>query len=853
MILSLSTPPSQFIAYNQGLSKQLNVVVDIQGLPIISSLTTYRTLRYGDSGALYGGAGLLYGGLVAVGFNVAGGERQQKNLLLLDGGNLTIQQRLEPEQGRGSISTLTLSFLDQNGYMTQVCSPGVIIDEILGRQVKVWIGYSQTSFPGDYYVVWRGRVAQVNAEPAGKISLQFVDPNIVRKQQVFYCGQTELTAGIDNAVTTIPVTANSNFFQKILGPSGSYDGAVRTFIKIDDEFIEYQQTGHESDGFGANQFLHVLRGSTPLTNMATPSVAAAHSSGATVDGYIMLSGHAMDLALKIMLSGWNGAFLSGQSIYSFVTTDDSSLPTVSNGIVLSADTDAIRDLGISIGDYITISGGLNNGIYVTVVGFTDLTNQPNRVVLCSANFTAEDPSAATISVRSQYDTLPILAGCQLPGWEVDVGAFQYYRNTFLLDSSNQYQFFINSTGESGKTFIESEILLPLGAYSLTRQGKISMGLTKPPIADQRTQTVTGSNVVDPMSVNIQRGLNNRKFFNEVDWSFDCDETATPTSQRNTVSSASLTRFSNYSSVLPITSRGARTELGFLNVVSNREAWLFNRYQYGSILVDAKVNLTIGALIEVGDVVILSDNGTLKLPNFTTGSRDFGTQYMEVINRSLDLKTGQVQLQLEGGVGSTISDRYATISQSSVLTGSSSNSRLVISDSFGPEFPTAEYKKWQAYTGLNVRVRSTDYLVSGTTTFTGFDPSNNYALLLSPALSFTPTAGMIVELAQYPTNATASDQAYAKLIHTFLTPSVKVTAAISHTQFQVGAGDAAKFIKGQPIILHNVTYSKYSPELTISAVSGTTITLSGDPGFLPDASITCELLGFADSGQPYRFV
>lgn len=853
-MITLSTPPSQFLNYNQMSSKQLNVVVDIDGLPLFSAFQINRYIEYGDVGLNYGGAGLVFGGTVPIGFNVSGGERQQKNLLMLDGGNFTISQRLEPEQGRGSISTLTMSFVDKDSYMTQVVSPGIIVDEILGRQVKIWIGYGPTSWPQDYFVVWRGRVGQVMAD-IGKVTLQFLDPNVIRKQQIFYCGQSTLVSDINNSTGTIPFPT-ANFFEKIMGPAGNYDGAVRCFIKIDDEFMEYQQAGFESTGFdpGGQQLNSVSRGVSPVPNMATPSAAAAHSAGATVDGYIMLTDHAMAMALKIMLSGWNGPYLPSQSIYSFVNTDDSLTGNISNAIVLPVNVDAIRDLGITPGDYITITGSSHGGNNVTciVTGFDDMTNQPNRVVLTSVTFTAEDPSSAMIAVRSQYDVLPTGAGCQLPGWEVDIGQFQYLGSTFLQDTSNQYQFLINGTGEAGKTFIESEILLPLGAYSLTRQGKISVGLTKPPIADQRTQILTRDNVLEPSSIQIQRGVNNRKFFNEIDWSFDCDETNTPTSQRNTIDSGSLSLI-GISSVLPIASRGARTDLGFLNVVANRENWIFNRYKTGSNLIDLKTNLQIGNQVEVGDILIIQDNGGLQIPNFTTGIRDFGTQYAEVINRSLDLKTGIVSLTLETGTGATTMDRYATVAPSSLLDVGSTSTKLVVKDSFGAIFPGNEQKKWTSYVGLKVRVHSPDFLKDGTSTLMGFDSINPKALIISPALSFSPTPNYIVDLAQYPTNATVSDQALAKLIHAFTDPSVAVVTGISHTSFTVSGGDATKFHTGLPVILHDQPYRVLSPEAKVVSVIGTTIIVDTDLGFVPNTTIKIELIGFADSGQPYRFV
>lgn len=850
------TIPSNFKNYNSAPSKQLVVVVDIEGLPLISNVQVNRNIEYGDPSISYGG-GSAYGDLVPVGY--AFGERQQKNFLIVDG--LTISQRLEPEQGRGSISTISLKFVDKDSYMTKAVSSGQVISEIMGQQAKIWVGYEPTEWPEDYYVIWRGRVGQVQAG-GGIVTMQLVDPNIIRRQQIFYCGQTTLLSGITDVDTTVPVTGNGNFFSKITGPDGNYDGAVRLFIKIDDEFIEYQQTGHESDGYGANQFLHVSRG-VNLQDLlgcdpATPSAAAAHDAGATVDGYICLSDHAMNLALKIMLSGWGGPYLSGQTIYSFVTTDDPILASAPTGIVLESNTDAVRDLGVAIGDYITITGASNGGNNVTcqVTGFNDLTNQPNRVITTTKTFTAEDPSSATIAIRSQFDTLPVNAGCGLPGWEVDVETFVYYKNTYLQSPYNAFRFLLNGP-EAGKTFIESEILLPLGAYSLTRQGRISVGITKPPIAGlgQSAQIVQASNVIDPQNIQVQRGINNRKYFNEIDWSYDCDETNQPTGQRNAVDAASLGSI-GVSSVLPIKSRGARSLLGFLNVVSNRESWIFNRYSMGAILVDIKVQLNIGALIEVGDVVVINDNGGLQIPNFSTGERDFGTQYAEVINRQIDLKSGVVSLTLQTGIGALVNDRYATIAPSSLLTSASSTTRIVIIDSFGSVYPGAEWKKWKPYVGLNVRVHSPDFLNDATVVFTGFDPTNNYAMFIAPALPWVPQTNWVVDLGQYPTNTNANDQVQAKALHAFVDPSVSVVSGSSQTVFTVGAGDAAKFFVGCYVRLHDATYSRdsgLSSNIYVTNVNSTTITVSAALGFVPDASIKCELIGFADGGQAYRLI
>jgi len=850
-VSSLSTPPSQFLNYNGYGSKQLAVVVDIDGLDYLTSTPIGRSLRYGDP-YNYGDPGLVYGGLILQGS--VPGDRGQQMLLDLNGSSVTISQTLEPEQGRASISTLQMSFIDKDQYMTKAISPGVLIDEILGRQVKVWIGYAQTAFPQQYYCVWRGRVSQT-VPKIGTVQLQFSDPNIVRRQQIFNLGQTTLFGAITDTDTTINVTLNTDFSKKILGPDGTYDQNIKCYIKIEDEFIEYQQTGEEASGFGTDQFLNVSRGARGTT-------AAAHADQSQVDGFIELSGHAIDLALKIMLSGWNGPYLSASPITGFRLTGDPTKPNISNAIILPHNTDAVRDLGLTPGDFLNVTGAsdpANNGV-CKVIGFDNSFDEQNLFVLTDKTFVAEINSTATFTARSQYDTLPDTCGSRLPNWEVDILGFIYYRNTYLEDGTNSYRFFLSAdAADSGKTFIENQIMLPLGAYSLTRQGKLSMGYTKPPIADERTTTLDESNILEPQNITVTRGLNIRKFFNEIDWTFDYDDSQSALSQRNTINTDSLDLI-GVSSILPIDSQGAHTDLNFLNIVQKREQFLFGRYARAAVLIDLKVNFGAGVVIEVGDIVILDDSGNLQIPNLATGNRNIGIQLFEVINRSLDIKSGQIQLQLEGGTGAQVTDRYATISPSSLLTPDSTAARIVIKGSFGEVFPGQEYRKWEDYVGLKVWVHSPDYTTrSQVVTFVGFDPSDNFALILSPALSFTPQENDILDIAPYSTSTDYTDQSLSKIVHSFWDPTVPVVSGTSTTQFDVGSGDISKIQVGQIILIHDKSYTNLSPEVTILNITGTTITVDSSLGFTPDNTMSVELIGFADfnvsvgSGRPYRFV
>lgn len=909
------TPPPNFLIFNNQNSKSLAIVVDIDGIDYLTSTAVGRPLEYGDP-FNYGDPGLLYGSLVPLGTKA--GERGQRQLIEPNGSTLSIQQTLEPESGRGSISTMTMNFVDKDSYMTKAVSSGPIVDEILGRQVKIWFGYAQTRFPDDYFILWRGRVGQVNAG-VSKVSMQFLDPNVVRRQSIFYAAETQTIAAMLSTDTQVPVMDSSSFNMKVPGPSGGYDTTVRTFLKIDDEFIEYQQAGSESTGFGGpvfavssanatvgsiyedevsgfqftvqativagtllsvnagtgtpsasgvltlisgtgdmlitysafgDQFINVIRGVSP-TGINGNTTPEAHDVGATVDAYVMLTGNIMDLSLKIMMSGWQGPYVTGQAVNGLVTTGDPSQPTILNCITLPINTDAIRDLGISVGDFITTSGSIigGNNVVANVIGFTDILGQSNRGILMDINYTAENPTAAVIALRSQYDVYPDSCGCQLPGWEVDVAQFLYLKNSFLSQDGYDFQILINSDSP-GKTFIENQLLLPVGAYSLTRQGRISVGLTKPPIADQRTQVLSVANVINPQNIQVQRGVNNRKFFNEVDWSFDYGDDGNAASLRDTLNSDSLNAI-GISSILPIDSQGARTSLGFLDIVEQREAWLFNRYARASVLINLDTTIGVGNQIEVGDIVIVSDNGQLQIPNFATGVRNLGTQLFEVINRNLNLANGVCSLQIEGGTGAQSTDRYATISPSSYIASAATTSEIIIVESFGNI--STEQKKWSQYVGLNVRVHDKKFTRVGTTTFFGFDPTDNHGMLLSPPLAFAPSPGDIVDICQYPNDTSALNQALYKLIHCFIDDSVPIVSGVSHYAFYLSASDAGQMQVSFPILVHDVNYINESPETVIASVNGRLITVESDLGFTPNSTMTGELIGFLDGGQPYRLV
>jgi hypothetical protein len=921
-VASSSDYPEKYKLFNDLQTKNLSVVVKIDGLPDLISMVALSTrVRYGDPGINYGTV-ITHGALRPL--------ENVRDLLSMEG-SLTISQKIEPESGRGSISTLSLSFIDNGQFMTQLCAPTVLVEELLGnRELKVFLGYQQTSFPEDYFVIFRGIVTNTTAR-AGKITLQVSDANFKRRTKLFYPAKTKTTARlfynsgilqtvlfkakspsvvvnfnaggsggtaivsvsaatinvlIESGVTTagtikdaiekdftaqnllikmeligndatpqtagyvsmqttnvIPVAASGDFFDHILGPNGSYDPSVRTWIKVEDEFMEYGP-----GDVGTNNFT-VLRGA-PNSRLTEPE---HHEIDADVSEGIELEGNVIDLALKLMLSGWNGYYKTGVGVKAVNTNGDPLIGIVTDTIFLPDDVDADLDLGLVVGDYVTIVGGVNAGTYV-VNGFRDVIYRKNRGIRVVGTLISQTSApGSTLSLRSQYDTFPVEAGLEMNPALIDINRHRLLRSGFLSGTENRMRIFQDAQTE-GKAFIEDEFFKPIGAYSLTRFGRVSVGLTLPPIASDKLVTLDADNVLDPETIGISRGLNSRRFYNEIDVDYNyADNLGRFTATLRLLDIDSLNVFGQ-NSILPIKARGVHSDLGGDILLNRRARFLLQRFKGAAFEVDLSVNWGTGSIIEAGDVVLLRDEGGLQISNFATGERDLGLQLFEVIDRSIDIKSGRVKLKLLSNLGFDIDDRYATISPSSELTAASTASVIVIRDSFGAAAGVGlENDKWTQFIGLPVVVHSYDWTVQGTSVLGPALAGQPYSFTLATPLGFTPLDGYILDVAAYPTDVDPLTNRLYKLLHAFIDVTATVVTGISTTQFTVSAPEAAKFQVGLSVLIHNASYSILSKESKVDDITGVTVTLATPLAFTPAAGQKVELIGFADGAGAYRFI
>lgn len=905
--------PDNYVDLNSLDTKQLNIVVLIEGTSTVFSLVpTYQKIRYGQPGLKYGQAGIVYGGLVQVPNN---------KTYLSPTSNLTIGQKIEPEQGRSSASTMSLDFVDVNGFMSEFVSPGQDLDELMGgKLVRIFIGFANSSFKEDYFCVFRGYVSQTNWTPT-KVTLQLTDPNIKRRQQIFYLGKSivsdrslqipisdfdlvnnkinftahglvtnskfqlslplggslpsNLIAGtdyyavrLDNNSFQISATAGgspfafgtggsgtpqldvselgddvglvyfdntSDFLTGKLGPDGSYDTSIIPYVRIDNEYLQYAINDPKTN----NAIEITIRG-------ARDSIAVTHTVETEADAQFSMQGNIVDLALKIMLSG--GDPITG-SVFSFGITNDSDFGTVSNMIILPNGVNAVDDLGLAAGAYFVVTGSSNGNDKTYIIqGFDDILGYPNNGIYVDQVVTPEQPTSAIYSSRSQYDTFPDAFMTAMSVKDIDVAGWQYIQDNFVFQADNVFEILITQP-ETGKDFIEQELLLPAGLYGITRYGRISCSATKPPVAQEGLVTLDNTNVINPQSIMVQRSLNTRRFYNELQYSYDMDNDGNPTTISDSLDTDSLNLF-GVSSVLPITSRGLRTSLGANSFIARRGGFILRRYRNIAYEINIQTNFKAGSMIEVSDAVALVDNGGLQIINFQTGKRDIGAQLFEVIQRQLDLKAGTATLTLLAQIGYDITDRFGGIAPSSLVGSGSTTTQVRIIPSFLQKYGPREWRKWKDIIGDQLYIHKDDYSEGYTTRFLGFSSVNNNILLIDPIANIG--VDWVVDLAPYDESASTVNQK-SKLLYSYIDKNAYVVTGTSDLIFTVSSGDAANLAAGQLIYIHNADYSNLSEEVFISSVVGTTVTVKTSLGYTPSNGDQIELIGFLDSGGAYRIL
>lgn len=803
---------------------QPNLIMEIEGIEgVFSAGQVSKLIEVGDDCWFVGKPGIVVGGICT--------DDDARDLISLDGTTTSIGQQLfQDKGGSSSITRATIKLVDKDQSITKLFEPSNVIGDILAAKCKLYLGFSNGAHPRDSINIFNGLISDVKYG-AGFVSLAISHPKELERQVKFQQATSILDGAIDNSTTTILLESTRN----LITPTDT----IRSFIRVDDELIEYT-------GISGNNLTGVTRGA--LLTLPNP-----HDDEVETVSFYQLEDHPIDMALKLLLS--NGGVptknMTDLVVESFNLVDP--FTTVQNAILFDT-PDIQNDLNIITGDFVTVTGAANaanNFVNKRVTGF-GIAGNMSYIIVEGSDLISESTTSALTNIVSQYNVYPVGASCGLRPDEVDITQFLFVKNTFAALFPD-YKFYLKEE-ITVKDFIDNQIFFPSTLYSLPRAGKVSVGITIPPLANINTRFLTSLNVKDPEKMVIERSIN-RRLYNAVVYKLDEDVLEDKFLRGEiTVDNNSQNRLPIGNRPLVIEAKGLRQDDDTINFVLRNTQRFLDRYRFGAAAINVKLLYKTGYNMEVGDTVVFGDTN-LQVSDDSNGSWDFSPRIMEVTDKNLNFKTGDISLKLTD-TAYNVEGRFAVISPSSQIaaTGSTTSTIKIVKGYGSSEFDL-ERVKWEDHVGQRVAISNcTDPSQPEEITFlTGFDVSNPNNFQVSPPLSFVPDENWNINIPQYPISTDPKIDAVYKVMYGHLDPSVAVVSGASTTVFDVAVGDIPKFFIGSVLNIHNDDFTDNSADVKVTDITATTITVDNDIGFTPDSTHTVELVGFPDLGKPYRIL
>ncbi len=791
-----------------------SLIVEIDGYDLVfGAEQVKRGAKIGDAGLKIGQDGLKIGGVIL--------NPNQRDYIMLDGTTKTLSQQLfQGKGGSGSVGAIKVQLVDKGQELTKLFSPSGDND-VLGNTATVYLNFVGSAHPKDSIRILTGIVDDI-AFGAGYVELNISHPEQLKRAEIFQNIKTELAAAIDSEATTITLDSTDG----LLFPGEM----LRSYVTIGDEVIEY------SSVFGG-QLLGCVRGTS------YGGAAEAHDAGDEVSSCYRLIGKMKDLSLALMLSGHRTAFASEIGIINI--NQVSEISNIQNAILFPFDVQ--EKYGLVEGDYVSIAGANNDENIVAgrkIVSFGENT-YGGYIVLEGLDMVTEIESPATASFVSKYALLP--DGCEMTPTQVDVAEHEKLEEMFGARFL-EYDFFFDDTIEA-QELINEQIYFPSGCYQLPRKGRVSLGITTPPIADRGSVRLDSSNILNPEKLKIERSTK-ENFYNTVVYRYEHNYQFDKFVANNIhVDEDSQNRIKVGNSPLKIEAKGLRKGEGVTNLLDSQSERFLERFRFGAERVKSiQVNSRTGCAIEIGDSAVFGDSD-LKMSDIKNASRSFSPRIMEVVNKKHDLQTGVATIDLLDTAFS-LNGRYGVIGPSSIVTSGSSTTVVKLLRSYSTGENEYESEKWSDYIGMKVLIHSDDWTYQEETILKGFDAAHpNHAIVA--ALSEAPPEGAIMDIPGYDDSSYRAMEFYKKM-HCFLCASVRVASGISTTQLTIDSGDLAKVFENALVQVHSEDYSETSKDVRIQAIDGNTITIN-EIEFTPQENYRLKVLSFKDGGLPYRFI
>lgn len=806
------TTRAELLSQKQNIEQQ--IILQIDGITeIFGARPVTRILKIGDTWNI-GDPGIVIGGVEE--------EPNSRDWISLQNTTKNIAVQAQRERGVAtSVSRVNIEIVDVGGQVTQILSPGVRVDDVLARKADVYLNFIGGAHPEDSIKIFSGVVDTVDSRP-GSYVVGIAHPEQLKRQTLLQKYNSVTNGAIGPADTTISVETTLGFLES--------QDLLTSYIRIEDEII---QVG----GVSGSSFTGCTRGSLG-------TVAASHGDDIDVESFYRLQGDPIEIALKMMLSKEENTFAT-ESATRFVVVEAGE--NVANAVFFPV-FDIEEKLGLVQGDLITVSGAseASNNFTERSIRSFGTTATGSYVVVDGASLSAETDSSATATFRSQYDVLNF--GCDMDPTQVDVQQHEKI-DQFFGSAFSPYDFYIKDEIEA-HDFIQTEIYRPAGMYQIPRKGKASLNITAPPLAELNTKTLSEDNIKRADSIKVKRTTTNN-FYNAVVYKYNEDVLDDRfLAGQITQSADSTNRIKIGNKPLTIQSKGLRRSGTTTNLIQRNSNRVIDRYKFGAEKINIQTDYKTGFNIEIGDTVILSGEN-LSITDSLFASKDFQPRIMECVNKSLNIITGDVKLDLLD-TAYDLDGRYGTISPSSFTDASSTTTSLRLKRSFSTSELGFEYEKWERYVGEKLLVRSVDFTFQEEVALTNVERIGQGRLSIDPALSVAPPEGYIIDIINYPNSSDPKTAKLLKTIHAFFTPRVDVSSGASDTVFDVA--DPSVFFVDAFIRVHSFDYSIDSPVVQVTDVTGSTITVDESLGFTPASGQFVDRIGFVqDKGKAYLYV
>ena len=741
-------------------------------------------------------------------------------IINLDGTTRNITSQLSIDKGIESVKSFTVDLLDNNGLLSNIFTPGVVVDDLLGQKAQVYINFKGSTHPKDSLLIIEGVIGQYQFSNKGTCKVVIDHASQLKRQEIFLSHKTKLSGALAQGAVSagdIDVSDASGFVVPDAGVT-----ELETYFRVNDEIIRYT-------GITNNTLTGCVR-----QNFQTLQ-PTSHDAGSEVTSFYRLQGNALELALKLMLS--TGGYGLSKSTTAFEIL--SPTLTIENAI-LFASKDIQEEFGLTVGDHVQITGSTSNNITTTISSF-GLIDEDFSYIVVSSSLNAEDEQNATVKFKSQYDVLQEGAG-MLPT-QVDVSRHKFFLDSFTsnfvdLDFYLEEELVIDE-------FINKELYRPNNLYSVPG-AKSSVKMTLPPLSDIYTKTLDSSNVINPTNINIQRSINKYHFNSYiVKYNPSPLETEKYLNGKVVIDNDSLTRIGAGKKVFKIESQGLRDSAATTQALTLNAARHLDRYKFAAEFFSIETFFS-NIDIEAGDIVVVDG---LNIYDSTTGNRTFKPKQFEVINKSISIGSAKIKLDLLS-TSYQLDGKYGVVSPSSKIDTGATTTNIPLKKSYGNT--GNEEDKWQIHIGSNIRVHNNDFSFDETTVLTGFDPTAPNIAIVSPALSSPPSADFILDSPNYDDGNTDALEVM-KDMYIFVNPTLDITGVTDSSTFTVSASHAAKLFAGCTIEVHNIDYTSTN-ERVVSSIVGNTVNLKTALSFTPTTDFKIQLVGFSsDSGKPYRII